>query len=333
MQTTLSTLTLNPSNPSVNLPLGRIPLRVLRVFKWVTIVTLILASFPLSAILAFNGYIAWTLGRPIVESLTSNPLEAAGLAYEDVQFSSIGGRSTLSGWYIPSAFHISKKTVIFSHGYRGNREEKWVPLYKLSQELHKRKFNVLLFDYGYVSPDQNRLMTAGALESKELMGAIDFIKNKGAEQIFIWGFSMGAGTALQTALHNTDITGMILDSTFLLDPETLKYTLLQEENKFPITPSVGLVRFFLPLLNGVSLKSIPYEEVKSTQFSMPIFLIHGVKDKRAPYTLPEQIYENQKTNEKSELWLAPKRGHETIFRRQPKEYLKRSFAFLKALST
>ncbi len=333
MQTTLSPLTLNPINPSVNQPLTRAPLRIHRWFKWLIVIMLIAASFPLTVILAFNGYIAWTLGRPVVEILTSNPLEAAGLAYEDVQFKSIGGRSVLSGWYIPAESQKSKKTVIFSHGYRGNREEKWVPIYKLSKELHRNKYNVLMFDYGYVSPDQKRLMTAGAMESKELLGAIDFIKNKGAEQIFIWGFSMGAGTALQTALQSTDITGMILDSTFLLEPETLKYTLLQQEINFPISPSVGLVRFFIPLLNGVSLKSIPYEEVKSTQYSMPIFLIHGVKDKRAPYSLPELIYENQKTNENSELWLAPKRGHETIFRRQPKEYLKRSFAFLKALST
>ncbi|HEY0828470.1 MAG TPA: alpha/beta fold hydrolase, partial [Bacilli bacterium] len=272
MQTTLSPLTLNPINPISNQPLARAPLRFHRLFKWLIIILLIAASFPLSAILAFNGYIAWTLGRPIVESLTSNPLEAVGLPYEDVLFNSIGGRSVLSGWYIPAKSGISKKTVIFSHGYRGNREEKWVPLYKLSQELHKKKYNVLMFDYGYVSPDQKRLMTAGALESKELLGAIDFIKNKGAEQIFIWGFSMGAGTALQTALHNTDITGMILDSTFLLEPETLKFTLLQQEiNFFPIPPSAGLVRFFIPLLNGVSLKSIPYEEVKSTQYTMPIF--------------------------------------------------------------
>src|SRR5690606_28567965 len=129
------------------------------------------------------------------------------------------GESHLEGWFIPGS---SKKTVIFSHGYGGNREELWVPFYTLAKELHKQKYNVIMFDYGYVQPDNNRIVTGGVQESQELLGAVDFVKNKIGGQVYIWGFSMGAGTALQAALDSeNEITGMILDSTFLLNPDTL----------------------------------------------------------------------------------------------------------------
>lgn len=43
----------------------------------------------------------------------------------------------------------------------------------------------------------------------------------------VWGFSMGAGTALQTGLVSEDIDAMILDSTFLLEPDTLYHNIKQ----------------------------------------------------------------------------------------------------------
>ena len=129
----------------------------------------------------------------------------------------------------------------------------WVPLYTLARELHLQNYNVLMFDYGYVHPSSKRVMTGGVQESQELLGAIDYIKQSTGGPIFIWGFSMGAGTALQTALHKMgDISGMILDSTFLLNPDTLYHNMNQVVH-VPRFPSLPLVRLFFPLLNGGKL--------------------------------------------------------------------------------
>src|SRR5690606_39302282 len=100
------------------------------------------------SILTFHGYIAWALARPEIAPLTSNPMKAVGLEYEEVQFASSSGDSLLEGWYIPSI--NSKQTVVFSHGYCGNREELSVPPYSLAKELHKKHYNGLLFVYSYV---------------------------------------------------------------------------------------------------------------------------------------------------------------------------------------
>ncbi|WP_246067135.1 alpha/beta hydrolase [Paenibacillus koleovorans] len=277
----------------------------------------------IAAILTFHGYIAWALARPTIAPLTSNPLEAVGLAYEDVHFPSSDGTGRLEGWYIPS--EGSHRSVVFSHGYGGNREELWVPFYSLAEELHKRSYNVLLFDYSYVRPEISA--TGGIRESRELQGAIEYVRTRGGTSNYVWGFSMGAGTALQTALYSQDITGMVLDSTFILEPDTMFMNVRQQIN----LPNISnpLIRLFFPFLNGTSIRKIPYEAVKSTSYSVPILFIHGMKDAKAPYDMVESIYANQSENPNSNLWLVPNGRHELIYKANKREYLKRSFEFLK----
>jgi len=277
------------------------------------------------ALLTFHAYIAWVIARPYVAPLNSNPEDAVGIPYETVQFPSSNGKTVLDGWFLPAD---SDRTVIFSHGYGGNREEFWVPLYDLAKALHKRNYNVLMFDYGFVQPGGH--VTGGVQESRELLGAIDYAEKRGSRHTYIWGFSMGAGTALQTALLGPKIDGMILDSTFLLDPDTL-YQNIRQVVDLPRFPSIPLIRLFFPVLNGVSLSQIPYQQVKSTTFPMPIFFIHGEEDHKAPYEITEMLYDNQKANPYSELWLLPQGHHELIYQEQPRQYLEKTLDFLKRI--
>jgi pimeloyl-ACP methyl ester carboxylesterase len=293
----------------------------------VVLISLLLLLF--SLVMAFHAYIAWTLARPHIDPLRSNPTLTFGAPYEDIQFASLNESSLLSGWYIPAANPLIKaKTVIFSHGYGGNREEIWVPLYSLAQELYKQNYNVLMFDYGYVQPKISA--TGGIRESQELLGAVKYAKDKGAESVYVWGFSMGAGTALQAALQTKDIDGMILDSTFILEPETMYHNMKQIAN-LPKFPSLSLVHLFFPLINGVSLNQIPYDEVKAAQYPMPILFIHGQQDQRAPYEMVQEIFRNQSANSSSQLWLSPTDGHELIFKAQKKAYLSLTMGFLKGM--
>ncbi|MFK7694565.1 alpha/beta hydrolase [Paenibacillus sp. HJGM_3] len=297
-----------------------------RLKSWLIFAATLLTVLLIGAVLTFHGYIAWTIARPVIPPLTSNPLQAAGLPYEDVRFASSDGASVLDGWYIPAAG--SKKTVVFSHGYGGNREELWVPFYSLAKELNKRQYNVLLFDYSYVRPEV--LPTGGVRESLELQGALDFAKEKGSAQTYVWGFSMGAGTALQTALNSRDITAMVLDSTFLLEPDTMFQNIRQVVDLPRL--SLPLIRWFIPLLNGTSMKQIPYETVKHTDYPMPILFIHGMMDAKAPYDIVQTIFANQSPERESGLWLLPNGRHELIYKVNKKEYLKRALTFLEHTS-
>lgn len=286
-----------------------------------TLAGLLLASC--ISILGFYAYIAWTLARPQIEPLVSNPMQAIGAYYENVQFSSRNEKTTLYGWYLPSNHsNHSTHTVIFSHGYGGNREEIWVPVYDLAKSLLEINYNVLMFDYSYVQPYRQLIVSGGVQESDELLGAIDYIKKTGSEQVFVWGFSMGAGTALQAALENHRIDGMILDSTFLLDPDTLYYNVKQQIN-LPRYPTLALFRLLFPIINGTRFEDIPYNQVKNNSYSMPVFFIHGDQDEKAPHQMIEAIFENQQHPD-STMWLFEGGTHELIYRAAPELYLQKT---------
>ncbi|GIP35749.1 alpha/beta hydrolase [Paenibacillus sp. J2TS4] len=296
---------------------------VSRRFKWLFLSLALILVAAVTAVLSFYAYIAWVLSRPVIPPLQSNPLLAVGLAYEEVEFPSANGGTMVDGWYIPGS---TAATVVLSHGYGTNREEPWVPSYELATEINRHQYNVLMFDYGFVHPD--RPFTGGIIETQELLGAIEYVKERGAEQVYVWGFSMGAGTALQAALKTDLIDGMILDSTFILEPDTMFYNLKQQVSLLPRFPSIALVNMFLPVFNGYSLGQIPYRTVNATSYTVPIFLIHGELDDKAPYSTITRFYANQKDQPLTELWLLPDSIHEMIFRTHPEEYLQRTFQFL-----
>lgn len=282
-------------------------------------------------IIIFHGYVSWLLAYPYVAPLSSNPQAAIGVAYEDIVFPSRSGETTVSGWYIPAeagpgSTAASHRTVVFSHGYGANREEHWVPMYELTQLLHDLNYHVLLFDYGYASQQYKAPATGGREESQQLLAAIDYAKARGAEDIIVWGFSMGAGTALQTALLTDEIDAMILDSLFIPSSEAL-FDNLNQFIPLPRFPSLPLIESMLPLWTGSSFGSIPAEEVISNRFEMPIYVIHGTNDVKAPYDTAQTIASNQ-DNALSQSWIVEKGQHELLFRMHPREYIQKTALFL-----
>ncbi|WP_274362988.1 alpha/beta hydrolase [Paenibacillus thermotolerans] len=295
--------------------------------RMAAIVSVFLAFIILSiiAVASLYAYIAWTLARPAVAPLTANPRAAAGLPYETVAFTNAAGdASAIEGWYIPAPAP-SVKTIVFSHGYGGNREEIWVPIYELAWNANQRGFNVLMFDYGYAYHD-DRVVTGGAQESYDLLGAVKYARTRGAEQVYVWGFSMGAGTALQSALQTSDIDAMILDSTFVLEPDTLYHNLKMYAD-LPKEPSLTLLKWLYPMMNGSGIDDVPYDRIKSADYELPIFFIHGTRDERSPYQIIEAIAGRQ-TNPHSQFWIVPGATHELVYRAGKDEYLTRTFAFL-----
>ncbi|QGQ98590.1 alpha/beta hydrolase [Paenibacillus psychroresistens] len=323
-----------PSSSFPTLPLPQIRTKSVRhlrgIQKTVLFSAMIIVSAFIVSIIAFYGYIAWMLGNPAHDALRSNPKLAVGLSYEDVSFPSLTDASHLNGWYIPSVVS-STKTVIFSHSYAGNREEPWMPIYKIAAALHKKNFNVLMFDYAYANKANHVSFTGGIKESKELLGAVRFVKQLGASEVIVWGFSMGAGTTLQAALQTKDINAMILDSTFIATPDTMFMNIKSKLN-LPEYPSKMLIHYMFPYINGTGLTQIPYQKVLSTAYSVPIFFIHGKEDERSPYTIIQHLADNQSANALSTIWIKPKAKHELVYDTDPKGYFKKTMEFIDKVS-
>ncbi|MCA1296467.1 alpha/beta hydrolase [Paenibacillus sp. alder61] len=314
-------------NPKKEAP--TLELKPIRLKHVIVALLLSILFFLIFCFISLHGYIAWVLSNPTVAPLYSNPKLSKNLDYEDVSFPAADGSRMMQGWYIPAGGD-SAKTIVFSHGYGANREEAWIPMYDLAHYAHSLNFNVLMFDYGFAAQSNREVATGGKKEAQQLLGAIRFVKQRGNEEVIVWGFSMGAGTALQAALTSKDIDGMILDSTFLLEPDTMYHNIRQHID-LPRHPSLEIIGLLLPVLNGTSLHQIPYTDVKSADYPFPTLFIHGTKDEKAPYPIAEKLAENQ-SNPASGVWIVEGSHHELIFREHPKEYLRLVSTFLSRVS-
>ncbi|MEC0093281.1 alpha/beta hydrolase [Paenibacillus macquariensis] len=303
--------------------------RFIRVKHIIVALVLSIIFFLLFCFVALHAYIAWVLSNPTVAPIYSNPLAAKSMAYENVTFPALDDSRLMHGWYIPAKG--SQRTIVFSHGYGANREESWVPMYDLAHYAHSLNYNVLMFDYGFAAEYNKDVATGGKIETQQLLGAIKLAKERDAGQIIVWGFSMGAGTALQAGLQTNDVDAMILDSTFLLEPDTL-YHNIKNQIDLPRHPSLEILELLFPVLNGTSLNQIPYQQVKSEDYPFPIFFIHGTKDEKAPFGIAEKLASNQ-TNPLSTSWIVDDSHHELIFREHSRDYLRRVSSFLEEVKT
>lgn len=287
-------------------------------------------SFLASIILVSHAIIAWNLAYPYVPPLESNPYDEKQLPYEVVVYPSRSGETTVDSWYIPATnaggVTDSKKTIILSHGYGANREESWVPMYDLAELMNELHYNVIMFDYGYASKTYSAPATWGIEEKNQLLAAVDYAQQRGAEKIIVWGFSMGGGTALQAALESEQISALILDSLFLPSPDTL-YTNLQQYVEVPKYPTTWIIGELLPLWTNHDFSNAPAQSVLAKQYDIPLLIIHGTADNKADYHIAEQIAENQR-NENSSLWLIEHGQHELLFRKDPNLYMKNVSEFL-----
>ncbi|MBW7461025.1 alpha/beta hydrolase, partial [Paenibacillus sepulcri] len=171
--------------------------------------------------------------------------------------------------------------------------------------------------------------TGGVEEAQQLLAAVQYARSQGAEQVVVWGFSMGAGTALQAALQtdaSDDIDALILDSLFLPSPESL-FNNVRQYLDLPRFPSLPLVQLMLPFWTGTSFNQIPAQQVMQTSYTIPTFIMHGTDDVKAPIATAEHIASSQ-LNPLSREWVVQGGKHELLFQTRPKEYIQRAALFL-----
>ncbi|MEK4249289.1 alpha/beta hydrolase [Paenibacillus sp. FSL W7-1287] len=292
--------------------------------------TVSLLAFISIIVIVSHAIIAWNLAFPYVPPLESNPSDKKDLSYEVIVYPSRSGNTTVDSWFIPArsaaSGEESGQTIILSHGYGANREESWVPMYDLAELMHELGYNVIMFDYGYASKSYSAPATWGSEEKNQLLAAVDYAKERGADRIIVWGFSMGGGTALQAALETEHIDGLILDSLFLPSPETL-YTNIKQYIGLPKYPTTSIIGKLLPLWTNHSFSNTPAETILETTYDIPLFIIHGTADNKADVYIAERIAANQ-TLHQSRLWVIEGGMHELLFRKDPNQYMKNISQFI-----
>jgi uncharacterized protein len=179
---------------------------------------------------------------------------------------------TLRGWYVPTQSH--RRLIILVHGMSACLDE----TAGLGRDLHRRGYDVLLFDLrGHGESDPARL-TMGTKERRDVKAVLAWAQQEGypPDQIGWVGFSMGAAVLLLEGEGNPEIGAAVLDSPFGDLPKLLN-TQLSKHSHLPRFFNPGII-YAAQFAYGVRTDNI--KPVKSARLrgERPTLLFHGEAD-------------------------------------------------------
>mgnify|MGYP005833306303 CR=1 FL=1 len=236
-----------------------------------------------------------------------------GLPFEPVRFSSRDG-VRLGGWWIPAPA-TPRGTVILCPGQRTSMNDDLIH----AAPLHRAGFNVLMFDFRAHGLSDGKLVTFGAREQFDLLGALDMLeKERGVARVGVLGFSMGAGVALLAAAQDGRIGALVVDGAFtrldrLLSGWGVARGLPRAAAKAMAWAMIlaGSVRARCRMdrANPVDVAS---------RIRAPALFIHGDKD---PFVSPGEIEALvAQASGPARLWRVSDAGHRQAYDRHPDDY-------------
>lgn len=236
------------------------------------------------------------------------------LDYEDVWIPIAG--ETIHGWWMPAEaeqpFSIlpndpinilaEPKTILYFCGV-GNNMGDYNYLARMSA-FRQLGFSVLAFDYrGYGRSGGDFPNEAQLYEDAEAVWMyLRETQGIPAEQIVIYGESMGGAIALDLAIKHPEANGLILQSSFTSMAEAVKNRRIMA--LFP-------VQFIL------TERFDSRRKIRSLR--LPILFIHGTADPVVPYEMSQQLY--QEALSSKQLFLVPDAEHVSIYQPGPYSYL------------
>jgi len=273
------------------------------------------ASLSVFGCIVISGLVGWYLTHPIREPVVSNPSEF-GLKYQDVEFSSREDSVKLSGWYIPA--ENSKAIVIQAHGYDGSRT-KDKPSFPVTQALVQQGISVLMFDFRASGESEGSLVSVGYFEQRDLLGAFDYVRSLGYQNVGIIGYSMGASTTAVVAANEAGIKSVVLDSPFADLNEYLQVN-MSVWTKLPNIPFTSLILHEIPVMTGIKPENVsPINEMEKYK-KKPILFIVCDADKTIPMENSKRLWEKV-NNPRDEFWIVPGAKHVGAYSVMPDQYL------------
>ncbi|GAC1473656.1 MAG: alpha/beta hydrolase [Isosphaeraceae bacterium] len=190
---------------------------------------------------------------------------------------------TLRGWYHPT--RTRRQLVVLVHGMWSS----WHEMAGLGRDLHRRGYDVLLFDLrGHGESDPSRVFM-GRRERADIRAVLGWARSEGfpPERIGWIGFSMGASTLLMEAARNPNIRVAVIDSPYGSLPELLD-TQLSKYSKLPRWFNPGILTA-ARLAYGVRTDDLVPIRSAREWGRRPLLLIHGESDTTVPVDQARQL--------------------------------------------
>jgi uncharacterized protein len=285
----------SPGAPGIVQPL-------LRYLLWATAATLGVSGALAALISALSGFLVFQYARPRGQWGTDEP--PAGVA-EEVSFPSAEDKVRISGWFFPASNVEPGPAVVLCHGIWTGRRE----CLPLALRFWAAGYNVLCFDFRAHGLSDGRFTSVGHLETNDVIGAIQYLKQRtevDPARIGVIGFSMGAVATIQAAARCSDIAAVVSDSAYasFLDAAKYSFRVVTRVPHFPVAPMAIHWAKVILHIDATRLRPV---DVIARIAPRPILITHGLLDEIVPVGHAYSLF--QAAEEPKEVWVVPDAHH------------------------
>lgn len=226
------------------------------------------------------------------------------IPFQEIRFQTKGNCS-LYGWWIPQQVNATQnQTLILVHGWKRNvgRMMPYIgPLYKAG-------FNLLVYDArNHGSSDRDKVASMPNF-TEDILSALDFLHSiSGFETVKpgLVGLSMGGAASIYAASIDNRISKVVTVGAFARPDDVMNLELKQRY--IPFIPFGWMVLEFAQYRIGLRFKTFaPVNNI--AQVKVPVLLIHGKKDKTAPFAQAEMLLAAS-NKETTQLWAIEDKAH------------------------
>lgn len=257
---------------------------------------------------------------------------------EVVKFLSLDGVE-LKGVFVPCGSDEARGTIIFAHevGAGLNSYERYCAF------LIEEGYHIFSFDFRGQHAEENEhynpTQWASENEYYDLLGAIAHVQGRDdvdAEHIALFGVSRGATTCLCVLGKSPGVKAVICDGAFSTMATMRSYIRRWAPIYFPRWLATRLPRWLIFYLSFLGLKSAQRRlslRLLSLEWSLrrntdvPVFIIHGKRDRYIEPSLAPWLYNRVRASK--ELWIVEGARHNQAVHLAPEEYRKRVTAFIR----
>jgi len=290
-----------------------------KLIGWITGVLVLLAI----AYFGIGAYVADSAGKREPHDEWSDTPATFGVSFTEEVFIARGDDIMISAWYLPN--QVAEKAIILVHGRNASKQNAISGHFpKLGVDLYNAGYSVLMIDTRGHGNSGGERYSFGVYERRDVLGAVDFLINKGITpgNIAALGISNGGAAVIGAASEETAIGPVILDSTLAeLNP------LIDIELK-----NKGLPAFFKlgidmmgRLMFGYSLSSVKPEEEIAKIPPRPILIMHCLVDQKVDVSHAERLYD---AAPKAVYVLYDTCSHAELYRDHPIKYIEAVVPFL-----
>jgi uncharacterized protein len=239
-----------------------------------------------------------------------------------VDFMSRGNEFSLAGWYVRSTW--TDRVVILVHGKDCCRgDELKTSTHELVQSFVQRGLSVFMLDLRGHGESQSARMTYGLRERYDVLGAVDWLVERGYKpgSIGLLGASMGGACAIAAASMEPAVGALVTDSAYA-DFDDMMQRRFRKLSGIPTLFLPG-TQLMSRLFTGEKFKTNKPARDAKAFVNLPTLVIHSDQDPFVPLDHAHAIAKAANAG----LWITAGEHHISSFRRFPAEYIARVGGF------